>query len=400
MTGAEVAAAWEREQAERSGDAERPAQRPAWALILRSPYLSWDGATSWLGGLPCAPEGFDWPRSAEGKPLHFLAQIDLSDLRPDPSNGAEFPGLPKDGVLLVFADYVTYETVLLSQADMAAAKPVDAPDDIGALAAIHHWSDKATFTRWPVSLVPFVDDGDRAAPQGVPRFDEPTDWITTWGMARHESAFVLEQYDRLQSDLALSGAVGRGRADNQAMVARVLEPEFQGMIETLRHWHDIAAARLPEEAVDQQALIGLFALRRRVVQGLSRSALVEALRGNPATIWEQLLGMGVAQTGDDRPVPLISLLQQQSIRHFPPGLKDFVEAFVTRWRRHKLFGLVKGLEFNDEDRRGYDVLLTIHSDELVETRREHTHATSVWTRRSAFSAGDLSGGLLLQHGNG
>ena len=397
LTGAEVAEAWLRDVELRSGDAERPPQKPAWALILRSPYLPWEGATSWLGGLPVAHEDFAWPRSAEGKPLHFLAQIDLGALGQDASSGS---GLPHSGALLVFADYFSYRTVLLSQAEVAAAKPVDAPEDLAPLEAIGHWSDEATFTRWPVDLVPFVDDGEGAAPAGVPGFAAPSDWITTWGMARHEAAFVLDQHDHLHRQLAQPKAVGSARDDHKALVGRILEPEFQAMIETLRRWHDLAANQPPEAAVDQKALIGLFALRKRMADGLGRFGLVMALRGNPGAIWETLLGQGIALPRKKRPVPLITLLQHQDTKHVPPGLRDFVEVCVTRWRRHKLFGLVKNLEFNDEDRRGHDVLLTIHADELLATQREHSHATSLWCQRAALLQGDLNGGLLLQHGNG
>lgn len=398
-SGAEVAAAWEQAHALRSGDAERPARVPAWALILRSPFLPWDDARSWLGGQPCAPAGFVWPRSAEGKPLHFLAQIDCADVPPDPVTGARPPGLPQSGAVLVFADYSSYAAIPLTKAQMTGAGPVSLPEDMPPLAEIGHWSEDLTFTRWPVAFVPFLDDGEGAAPTG-PDFSDPAQWITTWDMARHEAAFVLAIHDRLQADLARPGAAGRGRDDHKAMVARLSEPASQDIIAALRKWHDIAAAQPAEAAVDRQALAGLFVQRRRLAEGLARFPLVLALRGTPGTIWEQLLGQRVQPPGKKEPLPLITQLQRHQTRGVPPGLRPFVEVNVARWRGHKLFGLVKDLEFNEEDRRGHDVLLTIHGDMLVGTQREHSHATSIWCRRAALASGDLSGGLLLQHGNG
>jgi hypothetical protein len=45
-------------------------------------------------------------------------------------------------------------------------------------------------------------------------------------------------------------------------------------------------------------------------------------------------------------------------------------------------------------------VLTVRGDTLLGTRREHSHATSIWCRREALASGNLNGGLLLQHGNG
>src|SRR5262249_2853470 len=61
-----------------------------------------------LGGVPTLPEGVDWPRQRQtGTPLHFLAQIDLSQLPPTPLEGApSVQTLPKSGQLFFFADMV------------------------------------------------------------------------------------------------------------------------------------------------------------------------------------------------------------------------------------------------------------------------------------------------------
>ncbi|MCA6125697.1 DUF1963 domain-containing protein [Bradyrhizobium sp. WSM 1704] len=46
----------------------------------RRPNGNWPTARSWLGGAPRLGAA-SWPRDGSGEPLHFVAQIDLADLR-------------------------------------------------------------------------------------------------------------------------------------------------------------------------------------------------------------------------------------------------------------------------------------------------------------------------------
>lgn len=55
-----------------------------------------DRGASRFGGAPDVPAGFEWP-TWNGRPLSFLAQLDLAALPPA-------PGLPRDGWLLFFYD--------------------------------------------------------------------------------------------------------------------------------------------------------------------------------------------------------------------------------------------------------------------------------------------------------
>jgi len=81
-------------------------QREA-AIWLRR-RIGGNGSLSKLGGQPTLPPHLAWPRQRQaGTPLHFLAQIDLSQLPPTPLNGASnSPALPKTGLLFFFADMV------------------------------------------------------------------------------------------------------------------------------------------------------------------------------------------------------------------------------------------------------------------------------------------------------
>ncbi|ARN80366.1 DUF1963 domain-containing protein [Methylocystis bryophila] len=72
------------------------------AILLHRPYppVGLPKVRSRLGGLPCLPDGVDWPigEGYEGAtPLHFLAQIDCSELPPIDAR------LPKSGMLFFFA---------------------------------------------------------------------------------------------------------------------------------------------------------------------------------------------------------------------------------------------------------------------------------------------------------
>lgn len=52
-----------------------------------------------IGGRPDLPNGVEWPRHSSGKPLAFLAQIDLAEA----AASARLPGLPDAGLLHVFS---------------------------------------------------------------------------------------------------------------------------------------------------------------------------------------------------------------------------------------------------------------------------------------------------------
>lgn len=72
-------------------------RRPAIMVHRPFPPINLPPCKSHLGGRPTLPAGLDWPRTSDGTPLHFLAQIDCSEL-PSSDNV-----LPTSGVLFFFA---------------------------------------------------------------------------------------------------------------------------------------------------------------------------------------------------------------------------------------------------------------------------------------------------------
>lgn len=67
------------------------------AVLLHRPWPPHAGppTNSRFGGLPNLPEHYEWPRTSDGTPLHFLAQVDCADI---PFKTA----LPNRGVLFFF----------------------------------------------------------------------------------------------------------------------------------------------------------------------------------------------------------------------------------------------------------------------------------------------------------
>lgn len=57
------------------------------------------GATK-IAGVPDLPEGTDWPKHANGKPLAFLAQLNMEEVH---KVGSPFPALPSHGILSLFS---------------------------------------------------------------------------------------------------------------------------------------------------------------------------------------------------------------------------------------------------------------------------------------------------------
>jgi hypothetical protein len=142
-----------------------------------------DSILSFWGGAPIAPAGFEWPRSAAGKPLHFLMQVDCSAI----PAAARLGALPDNGVLYFFLDLewgedgghaVSYQP---AGADWAAVSP---PGDLGPLfgkeaAYSCAWAQTAEqcpnlFAKWPFEPVAIE------VPEIVPEDEEEEDYPALW----------------------------------------------------------------------------------------------------------------------------------------------------------------------------------------------------------------------------
>ncbi|HEV2901059.1 MAG TPA: YwqG family protein [Pseudaminobacter sp.] len=119
---------------------------------------------SQLGGLPSLPPNIKWPQQHQsGTPLHFLAQIDLSQLPPTPLKGSNTPALPDHGLLLFFADMVEEmlwgenggpfaATRVISVSQAGPERPI--PEDIPAI--LHAFGERGGGYDTGISLFPRV----------------------------------------------------------------------------------------------------------------------------------------------------------------------------------------------------------------------------------------------------
>lgn len=107
---------------------------PAILLHRAYPPKATGQGTSFFGGLPTLPAGLEWPRTSGGVPLHFLCQIDCTDIRwqtPLPDKGILFffgrddeeqlwgEGLPADDCRVLYAPD-----------GAGSGAPAAAPDDL------------------------------------------------------------------------------------------------------------------------------------------------------------------------------------------------------------------------------------------------------------------------------
>ncbi len=148
------------------------------AVMLHRPYPpnKLPKTNSWLGGLPALPPGTDWPRNAKNIPLHFLAQIDCSEL--PPTDGI----LPDTGTLFFFAR-IDEEMSWLWDGDVrdgcsvihgpAGDAPVPAPDDLPPIMGEYAAYERDfklpgdppfnVYPRWPITTLPIQTWPDYSA---------------------------------------------------------------------------------------------------------------------------------------------------------------------------------------------------------------------------------------------
>ena len=377
-----------------AGD-RRASKMPAWGLMLASPWADASGLTSWLGGLPCAPAGFAWPRDDDGEPMHFYAQIELAALKPEPETGSGPPGLPQSGALLVFIGAQCAVHVLTAQ-EMHAAQPVAPPQDLPDLSKFGFWEDGGTFPAWPVEPHAFLaepydedayweDEESNARPAAFPDpHRQPADWLVNWGIATLEADMTIEAVER-DLRLAQDGRVGSAHRHITGYYAILLE-HGPAMLAELEAWKARAEAGDPLAPVDTGALDALFERRRAFcarVEGNFSGTI--ALRGAPYLLWDAVRRSG--SSGD----------AYFSLRDIDPAYRPFAEARITDWRRHRLFGIEPPFSNNWEDLRGKACLISIGADALLGTQTEHEYGLSLWGPEEDIAAGRYDRLEIVRH---
>jgi hypothetical protein len=394
LTGADIAA----EFLARAGTEDRADRLPAWALQLRSPFETPRPVSSWLGGVPRAPREFNWPNDVDGTPLHFIAQIDLASLKPEPETGSRPPGLPEDGALLVFAGQ-SYACRILDARDMARAVPLALPERLEPLRKHGFFNDERTFGYWPIDPVAYLDtyrDSGDDRPAFLPdRFKRPADWITTCGIATIDAEIVIDslkielnQGEGFEKSRQTLGAafpdndVIRSKTRHYALMRR-RAPE---LIAALGAWRELVLSKSPEDGVDAVRLGHVMRLRLALCDEMVESYWPKwVLPGNADKVWEKIWW--------DYP----QLRQGGDCKALPAAYRPFVEARITGWRRHRLFGLEPPFPNNGEDLRGQDCLISIAADPLLGTQSEHEYGLSVWCPRDRMAKGRYDEGQFVRH---
>jgi len=396
---------------------------PAWGLILASPWEDVSGHTSWLGGLPCAPDGFEWPRDpSNNKPMHFYAQIDLSELEAESETGAGAPGLPKEGALLVFIGLESAVRVI-SADDMKSANVLVPPDDLPTLEEYGYWTEAKTFPAWPITPRAFLDhpydedayweefDGELIPEAFRQGSKEPADWINNWGMAAFEAEQVIkglrfpveDAHRRFEAELQKITAQDEAAKDNDGAETdqasaedRALEAigsyaakfltDGPAMVQELKDWKKRAEGEDPLQPIDAELLDRLFQRRLAFCENLNGTGPVLHLKGREYDVWQQIW---FGYRSDD---PMVSL------RDMPEAFQGFMEQRITGWRKHRLFGIEPPFSNNMDDLRGKACLISINADPLLYTQTEHDYGISVWVPIEDMKAGNFENTQVVRHG--
>jgi len=353
-----------------SGRDSRPNELPGWALVMRVPWRDYPTASSWIGGAPRAPAGFVWPREADGTPMHFLAQIDLAALDPEPQTGRRAPGLPLAGALLVFIGR-SYAVRIIDADLMAQACDCTLPDDIGSLGDYGFFVEGPAFHRWPIDPMPFLGGEGERPGFFADRPAHPDGWITTWGLAAFEARLVLQKLELALDAQKLGGAVPPQLVDQ----APNLRESLTGLIAE-------AASHDPASRVNADRLRAVFSARQSLADTLASHTLRGVLEGDTGYVWNQL-------TMAHR-----DLRDFDDFVHFPEEFHPFAEAMITDWREHRLFGLEPVPEDNFDNLDGMDILIALRADPLLGTSSEHEYGLGVWCRRIEMAEGRFDNGVL------
>jgi hypothetical protein len=378
---------------ENSESADPAEEAPAWALLFDSPFARSGDASSWIGGAPQAPRDFAWPRGKKGEALHFVAQIDLASLKPEPRTGKRPPGLPTEGALLAFIGQ-TPALRVLTAGQMKRAETAAPPADLGPIHELGYFAMGNAFLRRAITPVAFLDIG-RWRPAFLPDpFKSPLDWIVNGGVAALEAQNVI---DSLEVDLRL-GADFMSRYASRTDKSN-LEPhihdEFRhygvvlskapGLISALEVWRDLASSKPLDQEVDRDALREILDRRRALHDEMDARASKFIVAGNADAVWGKLV------------LNYRRLTNGEGYDELPTWSRPFVEMRETDWRGHRLFGNEPPFPNNWEDLYGHDCVISIAADSLLSTQSEHDYGFSIWHPRDKIAKGRYDVGRFVRH---
>ena len=382
----------------REDGADRTNRLPAWALLFHSPFVRSDDATSWIGGAPKAPSDFEWPKDRDRTPLHFMAQIDLASLKPEPQTRLRPPGLPTEGALLVFIGR-SYACRILSAAQMAHANILPSPQDLAPIRKHGFFGEGQTFLRRAATPTAYLDTGD-GRPAFLPeRFTSPREWIVNWGIAALEAQNVIDSLNlELKFAEEFFATEERLRRHDPSLVRNAnevvrnkiihyggVQRRAPDVIAAVQAWRDLALSKPQNEAVDRNSLDAILRVRLALHDEMHPHMSKFIVAGRAETVWDAIR------------------LQHPRLDHgegyddLPSCYRPFVDMRETDWRCHRLFGIEPESGNNGEDLRGQDCVISIAADALLQTKSEHEYGLSIWCPRDRIKKGLFDKGQLVRH---
>lgn len=165
----------------------------------------------------------------------------------------------------------------------------------------------------------------------------PADWITNWGIAALEVGLVIEHLEReltsgasflkFLNDLRMAGKAPSDNDIHRSKTAQMMSARLPGMLTAMRAWRAIAASHPQTDPVDLVRLDDIFRMRMALADEMQHHSLNRILLGNPKDVWTRIM--------KEHRV----LLGHGEHNRLPAALHPFVEAMITDWRGHRLFGL-------------------------------------------------------------
>ena len=291
------------------------------------PLINMPKTNSHLGGLPGLPEGLAWPTSSKGEPLHFLGQLDCSEL---PRNNDM---LPDSGVLFFFAlineemtwsDQAPHDFCRVIYAPACSEVRRSSPSNLGPI--MGGWSDYQRHLNLP----------------GDPPITKYPHWpITLHAVNSWANVDAIPREFSREDHVAYQEAVNRARA---AEVVRVLglptntpRPAGWG-----RSDYDRQEIHLPPDTRDgpfPQAWIMVDRIARFMLNSIEPESLVKTFstRPDPAKPVQSVLDkiLGRARVAKPVTVPPPNLPLAESIVNRDDALHDAM-AWVERASKHGL----------------------------------------------------------------
>ncbi|WP_108814212.1 DUF1963 domain-containing protein [Loktanella sp. Alg231-35] len=389
--------------------------RSAEITLVRSARSTIDLATegtSWLGGAPALGDT-PWPRTADGKPLHHLAQVDLASLPQD----AVPAQMPRTGALSFFVP-TTADPMLPAKVVYIADSttgPSPLPDDLPPLYAGERWGHHIkghtrqtaprVFPRWPIvplaTPVPDPHDAAMANAYLTMKFpDQETGAISTAKYAKSVPGFggaffwdtaqrfanslqvALIAYDQIltvtQQRVADYGE--RYQNDLDTLIDR--KEDFAGIVDEITGW------ALEQDAWDRLQGTDIAQLQHYF-------GLIRPMQGQVAPFqpFYRYSPGELHSLGDAADATLIAAATGdfQAYHNLPAAVRDDIEAhwrLPANNRRHQMFGLGTAVQTAVDEHAHDHLLLQLQSDSLHYWMWGDAGVIQFWISDAALAAGD------------